>query len=78
MKFVEMQAPFPGMRMWGSKSDSLTFVIVYEPDDGPGHGYTASWKNIFIKSTSNYIGSNYETFAEAKKACEDKAKELKQ
>ncbi len=78
MNFIEMKAPFQGIRMWGSRMGNFTFMIVYEPQEGPEHGYTASWKNVLIPSKSNFIGSNFESFSEAKEACEIKIKELKQ
>ncbi len=78
MNFIEMKAPFHDIKMWGSRMGNFTFMIVYEPKEGPGHGYTASWKNVLIPSKSNFIGSNFDSFEDAKRACEAKAKEFKQ
>lgn len=65
MKFQPMDAPFPGQRMWGARSDIGSYMIV--EDDGL---YTASARRIGGKT--EFIiphSAGVMTFEEAQDAC---------
>jgi hypothetical protein len=63
------------LEIWIENSDGYSFVISNESRSGPGlhgpPGFVASWRPIHLnKSAMRVVGSPFNTFAEAEKACE--------
>lgn len=76
LTFEEMDAPFPGQRLWGCRWRQWSFVIEWQPS----LNYSASWKTAIalVPASANRIepDGGFLTLAEAIVACEAKAAEL--
>jgi hypothetical protein len=70
LTFSTIQAPFPGMPMWGAKAFGRSYIISYQPT----YGYAASWATSTgteeRRLTQPLPGSPFQTFTEARKACD--------
>jgi hypothetical protein len=71
------------IQVWNATSDGFSFVICFASRSGPGFrgnpGFIASWRPILQNRTAvKVIGSPFETFSEAEKACEAMLGHLKE
>ena len=75
MQFSRVITPVENIQVWNTTSDGFSFVISFASRSGPGFrgnpGFIASWRPIHQnRSAVKVIGSPFETFSEAEKACE--------
>ena len=75
MQFNRVMTPVGNIQVWNTTSDGFSFVISFASRSGPGFrgnpGFIASWRPIHQNRPAvTVIGSPFETFPEAEKACE--------
>ena len=81
--FIELASPIYDFKLYGAKTHNWNFVITCETRMGEKYkdwtGYTASYQsNLGYKRSSKRIEGLWNNFEDAKKACEDKLRLLKQ
>ncbi|MGY8685954.1 hypothetical protein Q2941_50950 [Bradyrhizobium sp. UFLA05-153] len=75
MQFTRIISPVKDLEVWSASSRGFSFVISFESHSGPGlhgkPGFLASWRPFYPNRPAiKVIGSPFETFSEAEKACE--------
>jgi hypothetical protein len=75
MQFSRVICRVENMQIWSAASDGFSFVISYQSRGGPGPrghpGFLASWRPLHQNRCAvKIIGSPFETFAAAERACE--------
>jgi len=75
VQFSRIITPVEDTQVWNAASDGFSFVICFASRSGSGFhgdpGFVASWRSIRQnRSAVKVIGSPFETFSEAEKACE--------
>ncbi|OKO76775.1 hypothetical protein [Bradyrhizobium sp. AS23.2] len=75
LHFRRVDTPVNALEIWMASSGGFSFVISNESRTGPGlhgkPGLVASWRPVQVnKSAIKLGGSPFNTFAEAKEACE--------
>jgi hypothetical protein len=83
LHFTRVDTPVNALEIWMACSGGYSFVISNESRTGPGlhgkPGLVASWRPVQVNTSAVKLGgSPFNTFAEAKEACEALLETLEQ
>ena len=83
MQFSRVITPVESIQIWNASSDGFSFVISYESRGGSGlrgmPGFVASWRPMSQNRTAvKVIGSPFNTFSDAERACNAILRELEE
>jgi hypothetical protein len=83
LHFTRVDTPVNALEIWMACSGGYSFVISNESRTGPGlhgkPGLVASWRPVHVNTSAVKLGgSPFNTFAEAKEACEALLETLEQ